>query len=286
VQGMLMATAAVALPIAAVVAIGGPAELIAGMQAVDVEGWQSWVRGMPLSAGIGLVLGLLGIGLGYPGQPHVVNRFMALRDDEALVGGRRISMIWAVILYAGMILLGWTIRVLVPDLVDREDAFMVGAEQVLPPVLAGIMIAAVLSAIMSTVDSQLLVAASTISHDLIGRAGEREAQGGEGRKVLLRSQLTVLGLSIGSIGVALWVDEAIFESVLFAWTAMGAAFGPLLLITVLVARPRPNWVLAAMFAGFSLSVIAYAMKASGVVERVVPFVVALLFAWLGTRKPR
>jgi sodium/proline symporter len=286
VQGMLMAAAAVALPIAAVQAVGGVDELIVGMQAVDVEGWQSWTRGMPVAAGIGLVLGLLGIGLGYPGQPHVVNRLMALRDDAALIGGRRISMTWALVIYTGMIVLGWAVRVLIPDLGDPEDAFMAGTEQALPPVLAGIMIAAVLSAIMSTVDSQLLVAASTISHDLIGRAGERTSGVDDERRVLMRSRLTVLGLSLGSIGVALWVDEGIFKSVLFAWTAMGAAFGPLLLVTVLIRRPRPEWVFAAMFAGFSLSVIAYVGEASGVVERVVPFVIALALAWWGTREPR
>jgi sodium/proline symporter len=286
VQGMLMAAAALALPIAAVITIGGPAALIDGMQAVSVDGWLSWTRGMPAAAAIGMVLGLLGIGLGYPGQPHVVNRLMALSDDTALIGARRISMTWAVILYSGMIVVGWSVRVLLPELADREDAFMAGTEHVLPPVLAGIMTAAVLSAIMSTVDSQLLVAASTISHDLIGRAGEREASIHGTGQVLLRSRLTVLALSLGSIGVALWIDEGIFESVLFAWTAMGAAFGPLLLITVLVRRPRPGWVLAAMIAGFSLSVIAYGLEASGVFERVVPFVVALALAWMGTRAQR
>ncbi|MFV8754442.1 sodium/proline symporter [Nannocystaceae bacterium ST9] len=284
VQGMMMAAAALALPIAALVAIGGFEGLIAGMQAVEVEGWLSWTRGMPLAAGVGLVLGLLGIGLGYPGQPHVVNRLMALRDDAALVGGRRISMTWAMVIYAGMIVLGWSVRVLIPDLADPEDAFMAGTERALPPVLAGVMIAAVLSAIMSTVDSQLLVAASTISHDLIGRAGERVDEVDGERRVLLRSRRTVLGLSLGAIGVALWVDEGIFASVLFAWTAMGSAFGPLLLVTVLVRRPRPEYVLAAMSAGFLLSVIAYVGKASGVVERVVPFAIALGLACWGARR--
>lgn len=286
VQGMLMAAVAVILPIAALIEIGGPAELIAGMREVNGEGWLSVMRGMPAAAGLGMVLGLLGIGLGYPGQPHVVNRLMALRDDEALVGARRISMVWALVLYSGMILVGWSVRVLLPGLADSEDAFMAGAGHVLPPVLAGVMIAAVLSAIMSTVDSQLLVAASTISHDLIGRAGEREPELDGARKVLLRSRLTVLGLSLGSIGVAMVVDEGIFDSVLFAWSAMGAAFGPLLLVTVLRERPRPGWVLAAMSLGFSLSVLAYVLGSGGMTERVVPFVVALAIAWMGTRPLR
>lgn len=286
VQGMLMVVAALALPIAALQAIGGPSGLIAGMRAVEVEGYLGWMAGLPPAAGLGMIAGLLGIGLGYPGQPHVVNRLMALRDDAALVGARRISLTWALIIYSGMILLGWSVRVLLPDLADRESAFMAGTEQVLPPVIAGVMIAAVLSAIMSTVDSQLLVAASTISHDLIGRAGERERVADHDRRVLLRSRLTVLGLSLAAVGVALVVDEGIFASVLFAWTAMGSAFGPVLLITVLHRRPRPGFVLAAMLAGFVLSVIAFLAHASGVIERVVPFVVALALAWWGAREVR
>lgn len=283
VQGLLMAAVGLCLPLAALFAIGGPSELLAGMREVEVEGYMAVAKGLPPAAGVGLVLGLLGIGLGYPGQPHVVNRMMALRDDEALIGARRISMIWALVIYTGMVVLGWSVRVLIPELADREDAFMVGTELVLPPVFAGVMVAAVLSAIMSTVDSQLLVAASTISHDLIGRAGEREVAVDGARRVLLRSRLTVLGLSLGSIGVALVVDEGIFASVLFAWSAMGAAFGPVLLVTVLRRRPRPNWVLAAMSAGFVLSVIAYSSKAGGTIERVVPFVVALAIAGWGAR---
>jgi sodium/proline symporter len=283
VQGMLMALAALALPIAALVAVGGPAELLAGMQAVGDVGYLSVLGGLAPAAGLGMVLGLLGIGLGYPGQPHVVNRLMALRDDAALRGARRISMIWALIIYTGMIVLGWAVRVLLPGLGDHEAAFMAGTEHVLPPVLAGVMIAAVLSAIMSTVDSQLLVAASTISHDLFGWAGERPRGADHARRELLRSRLTVLGLSLGAIAVALVVDESIFASVLFAWTAMGAAFGPALLVTVLRRRPAGAYVLAAMLAGFSLSVLAFVSKAGGAIERVVPFVVALALALWGTR---
>lgn len=286
IQGLLMAFAAVALPVVAVWQVGGLSELFAGMQQVPVEGYMSWTQGLPTSAAIGLVLGLLGIGLGYPGQPHVVNRFMALRDDDALIGGRRISIAWSLVIYSGMIVLGWTARLVLPELSDREDAFMAATEQLLPAVLAGMMVAAVLSAIMSTADSQLLVAASTVSHDLIGRAGERAPRVGEDRRTLLRSRLTVLGLSLAAVGVALVANESIFSSVLFAWTAMGSAFGPLLLVIVLRRRPQPAAVLAAMASGFSLSVAAHLFEPTkgGVIERVVPFVVALVIAWLGSRE--
>ncbi|MCA9686996.1 MAG: hypothetical protein KC457_32820 [Myxococcales bacterium] len=189
---------------------------------------------------------------------------------------------WALVIYGGMVTLGWSARVLLPELANAEDAFIAATDSLLPAVLAGIMIAALLSAIMSTADSQLLVAASTISHDLLGLRGERDSSD---PRTLRRSRATVLALSIGAVGVALLVDESIFSSVLFAWTAMGAAFGPLLLVTVLRRRPRAAWVLAAMGVGFAMSVIAHFISSpQGVLlERVAPFVVAFFLAWWGSR---
>lgn len=282
IQGMIMVFAATALPIAAL-ARAGLADTLASLVPDGVGLWAAATNGLAPAAAIGFVLGLLGIGLGYPGQPHVVNRFMALRDEQGVIAGRRIAMSWAVAIYAGMIALGWALRIVLPGLDNREDAFMLGAELLLPPVLAGIMIAAVLSAIMSTVDSQLLVAASTVSHDLLGDAGQRVDA-----SALRRSRWTVLAISIGAVAVALWVDESIFSSVLFAWTAMGSAFGPVLLVTVLHRRPRTDWLLAAMIVGFVLSVAAHLWSVSkgGALERVLPFVVALGLSLLGAGVPR
>jgi sodium/proline symporter len=284
-QGLMMAFAALALPIIAVWEVG-VAGLTASLVPEGSSAWAAATNNLGPAAAIGLVLGLLGIGLGYPGQPHVVNRFMALRDEQGVVVGRRIALSWAVVIYAGMIALGWAMRVLMPELPGREDAFVASTERLLPPVLAGIMVAALLSAIMSTADSQLLVAASTVSHDLLGDAGgppatDDHAQG----RALRRSRLTVLGLSLAAVGVAMVVDETIFSSVLFAWTAMGSAFGPVLLVTVLRRRPPASWVLAAMSVGFLLSVAAHLSPDSrgGALERVVPFVIALGVSLLGTR---
>lgn len=281
IQGLVMVFAAIALPITALGQVGS-AGLWASLVPEGMSMWAAASKGLAPAAAIGFVLGLLGIGLGYPGQPHVVNRFMALRDEQGVIVGRRIAMSWALLIYAGMIGLGWALRILLPGLADREGAFMLGAELLLSPVIAGIMIAAVLSAIMSTVDSQLLVAASTVSHDLWGDAGERSEPGGA---ALARSRKTVLAISIGAVLVALWVDESIFSSVLFAWTAMGSAFGPALLVTVLYRRPRGEHLLAAMIVGFGLSVAAHLWPESkgGALERVLPFVIALAICLVGAR---
>ena len=274
-QGMLMAVTAVLLPVAALGAVGGPGGLADGLRAVPGADYLSLTRNYAWPAGIGFVLGLFGIGLGYPGQPHVVNRFMALKQgDAALRRARVIGIGWAVVVYAGMLLLGLCGRVLYPDLADPEVVLITAANGLLPAVVAGVMIAAVLSAIMSTADSQLLVAASSITHDLgIGQSGRVS--------LLSRSRVVVLLLSLGAVGGALYGSQEIFSRVLFAWSAMGAAFGPLILLAVRGRRVSVPATLAAMIAGFSVSVAAYSLPAldwKGALERVVPWVLALVLA--------
>ncbi|MEM9461699.1 MAG: sodium/proline symporter [Myxococcota bacterium] len=273
-QGLVMVSAAVVVPAVALSAVGGPGDLLDALSRVEVAGYDSLVRGWAPAAGVGFVLGLLGIGLGYPGQPHVVNRFMAIRDESAMKQARRIAIGWAVIMFAGMLLTGWCARVLLPELADPEVALLGVTRHLLPPVVAGVMIAAVLSAVMSTADSQLLVAASAVAHDLRGSAGSA---------ALGRTRLTVLVLSTVAVGLALVGSAEIFSRVLFAWTAMGAAFGPLLLVRVLAGPVRPRARLGSIVMGFSLSVAAYSTPglAGGPWERIAPFVVAFAVAWWG-----
>jgi sodium/proline symporter len=277
VQGLVMATAAVALPWVALTEAGGASGLVAAIGSVDVEGYASLTRNMATPAAVGFTLGLLGIGLGYPGQPHVVNRFMAMRDEAAIVTGRRIAIGWAVIIYSGMIVLGLSARALFGSLPDGEVAFVVATRELFPPIVAGVMLAAVLSAIMSTADSQLLVAASSVAHDL---DPERSDDGATVRK----SRLVVLGLSAAAIVAALIGDATIFDKVLFAWSAMGAAFGPLLLVLVVIGPVRWEYRLAAISLGFFASVLAYWIPGfrGTAWERVLPFVLAGVAAWRGS----
>ncbi|MDA2927441.1 sodium/proline symporter [Acidobacteria bacterium AH-259-G07] len=270
-QGLVMAGTSLILPLAALAAIGGPSGFLTGLSQLESGGYLSLTRNLAPMAGLGFILGLLGIGLGYPGQPHVVNRFMALREGSAsLRRAQLIAIGWAVVVYSGMLLLGLCGRILYPQLLDPEVVFIVAANQLFPAVLSGVMLAAVLSAIMSTADSQLLVAASSVTHDL--RLG-----GPTAGSLLLRSRVVVLVLSLGAVLAALLGSREIFATVLFAWTAMGAAFGPLLVVTALRGVVSPGRSLAAMVLGFSLSVLAYSFAETqgGAMERVFPFVVAL-----------
>jgi sodium/proline symporter len=282
-QGLLMAAAALFLPIVALASVGGIGELANGLQAVAGDTGMHATRGYAGAMGLAFVLGTLGIGLGYPGQPHVVNRFMALRDGLALRQGRVIAISWAVIIYAGMLLLGLCARVLWPSVPDGEQIFFHGANMMLPPVLAGVMVAAVLSAIMSTADSQLLVASSSVAVDL---PDSRRARSSSPSRGLGRSRLVVLAISVAAMLVAIGAPATIFSRVLFAWSALGSAFGPLLILR-LSGRAVSDWAaFASIAAGFALTIVFYLLPdAPGdSLERLGPLVIAAVIAAAGSRR--
>jgi sodium/proline symporter len=280
-QGLLMATAAVILPVTALVAVGGFGGLVTGLEAAAGEHGMSLTREYPGVLGLAFVLGTLGIGLGYPGQPHVVNRFMALRDGEALRRGRAVAIAWAVIIYSGMLLLGLSARVLFASVPDGEQVLFHTANSLLPAAIAGVMIAAVLSAIMSTADSQLLVASASVSWDL--RRLKRTPGVAHVDRGLADTRIVVVVISLVAVAVAILAPATIFSRVLFAWHALGSAFGPVLLLRLTGRRVAPGAILASIAAGFGLTVVFYLLPdgPGDWIERLVPFVVAGAIAALG-----
>jgi sodium/proline symporter len=204
---------------------------------------------------------------------------MALRDDRSLDQARVVAIVWAVVVYSGMLVTGWCARLLLAaDAPGGEQAFYALTGALFPPVVAGVMLAAVLSAIMSTADSQLLVAASSVSHDL-RRAGERTIS-------LARSRWVVLALSAFALALALFAPQSIFARVLFAWHAVGSAFGPLVAALLLGWYVPVPVRLAAMGTGAGLTVLAHWLTDSpgDVVERLGPLAVSALIVAVGARR--
>ncbi len=276
IQGLLMVIAAIVLPGVTLIAVGGIDALLSGLNEIGNSGSPT----ASLSAGMSVffVLGIFGVTPGYPGQPHVVNRFMALRDDISLRQGRVIAVTCAVLVFGGMLILGLSARVLFADLGDSEQVLFTVASELLPPVFAGVMLAAVLSAIMSTADSQLLVAASAMSYDWNLADGRVESGLG-------KSRLTVVAVLIMATILALVWRADIFSRVLFAWTSLGAAFGPILILRLLGRLISAKGTLLAMLAGFGLTVLLSWLPATpgDVAERFVPFVIALAIAASASR---
>lgn len=277
-QGLVMAVASVAVPIVGILDVGGVAPLIEGLRESDAVLLDPF-RGLAPVAALGLVVGMLGIGLGYPGQPHVVNRFMALKEERSLHVGRTVSMVWAFVTYSGMLVAGWCARVLLEEGIgDDEVALTRMTTELFPPILAGVILAAILSAIMSTADSQLLVCGSTVAYDLAGHSKT-------GPAALRKDRATVVLLSAAAIVAAIFIDESIFNMVLFAWSGLGAAFGPLLLVRILRGPVRPGAALVSMWAGFVVTIVWFYVPAlkSAIYELVPAFTAALVPAWLGSQ---
>ncbi|MCK5878460.1 MAG: hypothetical protein KAH24_01680, partial [Holophagae bacterium] len=159
-QGFLMALIMISLPILAVVDAGGLMHIHEVLQSAGLEGFWS-LKGLSIWGSAGFIVGQLGIGLGYHGMPHVVVRYITVKNEEE---GRRSGMIatvWGFLVLAGSVTLGIAGRVLYPVLKDAEHILPRFAAEHLPPVLAGVVLAAITAAIMSTADSQLMYAATS-----------------------------------------------------------------------------------------------------------------------------
>lgn len=274
-QGLLMAATSIILPIVALITLGGPLELWAKIHTAFSGDQLNTFGAHSGMIALGFVLGLMGIGLGNCGQPHVVNRLMAIKSQDAIKQGRIIAITWATVVYGGMVIVGWSAKVLMDPVADQEQAFFALTSHLFPPVIAGIIIAAVLSAIMSTADSQLLVSASALSYDVANL--KNHAKG------LFYSRLTVVLMCIVSTLIALYAPEDIFTRVLFAWNALGAAFGPLVVVRVCSQSIKGEYALMAIATGFFLTIgLSFLPSAPGdYIERLLPFFLALAIAWLG-----
>ncbi|MEN7341700.1 MAG: sodium/proline symporter [Pseudomonadota bacterium] len=269
-QALMMLLVAIGLPLLAVSAAWAEPGALSALRNTNVGDTYPGVLG------VAFVIGTLGIGLGYPGQPHVVNRFMALKDEQALRRGRLIALLWAVLVYVGMLSLGWSARVLIGTPGAGEQALFLTADALLPPLAAGLVLAAVLSAIMSTADSQLLSAAAAVAHDW--RLDTSRSDDSP-----MRIRVVVLLIALTAVGLALFVPQDIFSRVLFAWHAIGAALGPLLIARLVGWQLGPKVTLAAMLSGFVLTVLFHlAVDSTGDwVERLVPFIVGGLCIAIG-----
>lgn len=287
-QGMIMVGALVAMPILVVAKVGGYSAMLHQLAATspDLITVTGPYHGFAL---FGFVAGLLGIGLGYPGQPHVLTRYMAAASDEKIRQTQVIAMVWGVLVFFGAGFLGLAGRVLMPQLAsggDPEQLFPLLSRQLLHPLIAGVMLAAILSAIMSTVSSQLLVAASAISRDLfenvLGKARSSRAS-------MLAGRVAVIVLGIAAILVALQDVRVVFWFVLFAWSGLGAAFGPTLLLGLTTDALTRKGAIAGMLTGFITTVVwkETGLSDSLIYELVPAFVLAtamaLAVSWLDRR---
>lgn len=263
-QALLMVVTLVFFPIYLLLDHGGYGPILDSLRAAD-PGLLRFTPDKAPAALLGFLLGsgALGINFGFPGQPHVLVRFMALRSEREARAGGTISIIWAFLIYWGAVTVGlvaramairgvdWAQPMLTDPAIKGELGLVLAATHLLPGVLAGMALAAVLAAICSTADSQLVVAASAMASDLYSRLIEKERRIFHG--VLNKATVLLLGL----LAVLLVIDRdvRVYQYVLrYGWAILGASFGPQLIIALLWDRASRAGCLAGMLTGFIVAI--------------------------------
>ncbi len=277
VQALFMILGLVVLPATVIFSAGGLNFLLESLRALSPTHLDPW------ALGFGGILGLLGIGLGSPGNPHILVRYMSARDEDTLRRSGLVGTVWNVVMAWGAIYLGMAGRALVsPDALpggDPENLYALLAGQHFHPFVFGLVMAAVFAAIMSTVDSQLLIISSGITRDILQRFWPQRF--GERVSVAL-SRLTVLLVILAGLALGYWGQGSlIFWFVLLAWAGLGAAFGPPVILG-LYWRGANGWgALAGMLVGATTTFLWKFFGLSRIIYELVPgFAAGLLAVWL------
>lgn len=277
-QGLLMAAALVAVPLVAMARLGGLEPAAASITAASPHLFDPLTtrNGEPLGALA--ALSLAGWGLGYFGQPHILARFQGITSAAAVPGARRIAMTWVGLTMAGAILVGLAgVPLLDPPLLgdDREKVFIRLVDLLLNPWIGGICLAAILAAVMSTADSQLLVTGSAFTEDFYRRV----ARPGAGpRELVLIGRLSVLAVAGLAFVLALDPNALVLEVVGYAWAGLGAAFGPALILSLYWPRMTGRGALAGILVG-GLTVLVWKQLHGGIFD-LYELVPGFAFAWM------
>lgn len=245
VQGCIMFAALVLVPIVTIVNLGGWSETQATVVAQNPD-YLSWFTGV---TALGLISSLAW-GLGYFGQPHIIVRFMAVRSVKDMPTTRRIGMSWMLVTVIGSVLCGvaglaYVTRTGLP-LDDPETIFIALSQTLFNPYVTGFLLAAILAAIMSTISSQLLVSSSSLTEDFYKTFFRRAA--GE-KELVMVGRLATLAVALVAIGLALDRSSNILSLVGNAWAGFGAAFGPVILLSLHWKRMTATAALAGIVSG-------------------------------------
>ncbi len=287
-QGILMIGTLVILPIAGFLELQGSEYTLSDDLLQIGESNASFTMGRGGLAAVSVILGGLSWGLGYLGQPHLVIRYMAIRNPIDVKKARTIAILWALPGITGAFLIGLVaLNYYGPEYFnyfDVEQAMPLLALELLPPVFAGLLISGAVAAMMSTADSQLLVSTSAITEDFIHQYLGINIS----NKALVRlSRFTIVILGLFAFGIA-YLSELqqrnIFGVVSYAWSGLGSAFGPALLLSLWWSDTTRKGIIAGLLTGFLTTIIwANTDLKLIVTERLVSFVFAFLMVVIVSR---
>jgi len=283
VRSIIMLIGLIVLPVVGIVQVGGLVVLNDMLHQLNPAYLD------PFSLGVGAMIGFIGIGLGSPGQPHIVVRYMSIKDPKKLKYSAVYGTFWNILLGLGAISIGLVGRILVPEVstlpdADPEMIYLVLSSNYFSPALYGLLVGGVFAAILSTADSQLLVVASTFARDLYEKLYARKRAIDEKRKLLL-SRIVVVVAGIAALFLAYMAQDLVFWLVLFAWAGLGAAFGPALILSLYWKGATKSGIFAGMLAGTLITIgwRLWLKDITGVYELIPGFFIALFAIFFVSR---
>ncbi len=269
VQATLMIAALIITPIMVIYSSGGLENSMALAQQVNPHH-------LELISNLGAIeiISLMAWGLGYFGQPHILVRFMAAKSVETIAPARRISMTWMILCLAGAVAIGFfgvSYFASFPDQAgavsaNNETVFIELAKLLFNPWISGLLLAAILAAIMSTLSCQLLVCSSALTEDIYKYFLRKNASQAE---LVWVGRLMVLAVSIVAIILAAFPDSQVLGMVSYAWAGFGAAFGPAVLFSLFWKRMTGTGALSGIITGTAV-VIAWKLWGSPAIYEIIP----------------
>ncbi|RUO57856.1 sodium/proline symporter PutP [Pseudidiomarina insulisalsae] len=255
VQGCIMFVALVLVPVVAIFDLGGMASVTEQVRAINPDFLRFFRDGAiadPMLNQLSFlgIISLLAWGLGYFGQPHIIVRFMAIRSVKDIKTARRIGISWMTVSIIGAMVTGFVGIAYVVEtrmtLADPETIFIIFSQFLFHPLIAGFLLAAILAAIMSTISSQLLVTSSSLTEDFYKAFLRHDASE---KELVLVGRISVLIVSLVAIALAWNPENTILGLVANAWAGFGAAFGPVIILSLFWKRMNRHGALAGMVTG-------------------------------------
>jgi sodium/proline symporter len=288
-QSILMIFTLVVFPIIAMIVAGSHnIHLIESIKAAGPE-YLSMTHGLTGSAAVILVLSGLSWALGYTGQPQLLTRMMAIRDHKGVQTAKWVASAWTLMAYIGAILIGLFGIALVNGALLGQEAAKLSedAEKILPvmvvalvnPIMAGILLSGVISAMMSTASSELTVSSASITEDIYSNLKKTKDSP---KRMLLLNQTMTLVVGAVAIVLALTMQDTVYGLVSYAWSGIGSSFGPALLLLLFWKRFSRAGIFASLISGTLSTVIwkNFFEASTGVSERLASFVFSFAMAVL------
>ena len=245
VQGTIMVLALVVIPLVVFFQLGGVMPVFETIENSN-PAYLSFFEG---TTTVGII-SLMAWGLGYFGQPHILVRFMAIDTVRQLKSARRIGITWMIFTVGGAMFVGLVgiayMQSMNQSIADPETIFIYFSKALFHPFIGGILLSAILAAVMSTISSQLLVTSSSVTEDFYKAFIRRSASA---KELLLTSRLSVILVAVVSLALSLSPKDSILNLVSHAWAGFGSAFGPLVLLSLLWKGTTRNGAMAGMLVG-------------------------------------